>query len=49
LQGEEYAETAQALRAGEVESVPISPAERRRLQVVGTLTLHAHKITDEQV
>jgi hypothetical protein len=48
LPGEEYAETARALRAGELERAPISPAERL-LEYVGTLTLHAYTITDEQV
>jgi alkylhydroperoxidase family enzyme len=49
LQGDEYAETARALRAGDLDRAPISPAERLLLEFVGTLTRHAYKITDEQV
>jgi hypothetical protein len=49
VQGEEYAETVRALRAGDLDSAPISPAERLLLEFVGTLTQHAYKITDEQV
>ncbi len=49
MQGEQYAETAQALRAGNLGRAPITPAERLLLEFVGTLTLHAYRITDEQV
>lgn len=49
MQGEEYAATARALRAGDLDRAPISLAERLLLEFVGTLTLHAYKITDEQV
>ena len=40
---------AQALRDGRLEDLPISAAERQLLEFVGTLTLHAYRITDEQV
>ncbi len=40
---------AQALRDGDLDRAPISPAERLLLEFVGTLTRHAYRITDEQV
>ncbi len=49
MQGEQYSETAQALRAGDLGRAPITPAERLLLELVGTLTRHASRITDEQV
>lgn len=49
MQGEEYAEVAQALRDGDLASAPVTPAERLLLEFVGTLTRHAYRITDEQV
>jgi alkylhydroperoxidase family enzyme len=49
LQGEPFHEVAQALRDGDLDRAPISPAERRLLEFVGTLTRHAYRITDEQV
>jgi alkylhydroperoxidase family enzyme len=49
LQGEQYSETAKALRAGDLDLAPITPAERLLLEFVGTLTRHAYRISDEQV
>ena len=49
MQGEQYSEVASALRDGDLERAPVSPAERLLLQFVGTLTTGAHRITDEQV
>ena len=49
MQGEEYGETAQAIRDGDLDRASITPAERKLLDFVGTLTRHAYKITDEQV
>ncbi len=49
LQGEQYSETAQALRDGDLDRAPVTPAERLLLEFVGTLTRHAYRITDEQV
>jgi alkylhydroperoxidase family enzyme len=49
LQGESFAPVAQALRDGDLEKAPISPAERLLLEFVGTLTKHAYRITDQQV
>ena len=49
MQGESFAPVAQALRDGDLEKAPISPAERLLLEFVGTLTKHAYRITDQQV
>jgi uncharacterized peroxidase-related enzyme len=49
LHGEQYHQTAQALRDGDLEAAGLSTAERLLLEFVGTLTRHAHRITDEQV
>jgi alkylhydroperoxidase family enzyme len=49
LQGEQFSEVAEALRDGDLERAPVSPAERLLLEFVGTLTKHAYRITDEQV
>ena len=49
MQGEQFSETAQALRDGDLERAGVSPAERLLLEFVGTLTRHAYRITDEQV
>jgi len=49
LQGEQHHETARALRAGDLDRAPVAPAERLLLEFVGTLTMHAYRITDEQV
>jgi alkylhydroperoxidase family enzyme len=49
LQGESFGEVARALRDGDLDRAPVSPAERLLLEFVGTLTRHAYRITDEQV
>jgi alkylhydroperoxidase family enzyme len=49
LQGEQFSEVAKALRDGDLDRAPVSPAERLLLEFVGTLTRHAYRITDEQV
>ncbi len=49
MQGEQFSATADALRAGDLDQAPITPAERLLLEFVGTLTHHAYRITDEQV
>ena len=49
MQGEQYGQTARALRAGDLEAANLTPAERRLLEFVGTLTRAAYRITDEQV
>ena len=47
--GEQYDQTAEALRAGDLAAAPVSAAERLLLEFVGTLTEGAHRISDEQV
>lgn len=49
MQGEQYSEVARALRDGDLDRAPVTPAERLLLEFVGTLTKHAYRITDEQV
>jgi alkylhydroperoxidase family enzyme len=49
LQGEQYSEAAQALRDGNIDAAPITPAERKLLDFVAVLTRHAYRITDGQV
>lgn len=49
LQGEAYHAVADAIRAGDLDRAPITPAERLLLEFVGTLTRHAYRITDSQV
>ena len=49
MQGEQYTEVVKALRDGDLDRAPVSPAERLLLEFVGTLTRHAYRITDGQV
>ena len=49
MQGEQFSEVASALRDGDLDRAPVSPAERLLLEFVGTLTRHAYRITDQQV
>ena len=49
MQGEQYGPAAAALRNGDLDSAPVTSAERLLLEFVGTLTRHAYRITDEQV
>ena len=49
MQGEQHSETAAALRDGDLDRAPVTPAERLLLEFVATLTKHAYRITDEQV
>jgi alkylhydroperoxidase family enzyme len=49
LQGEQFSDVANALRDGDLDRAPVSPAERLLLEFVGTLTRHAYRITDQQV
>jgi alkylhydroperoxidase family enzyme len=49
LQGEQYTQAAKALRDGDLDGAGLTPAERLLLDLVGTLTRHAYRITDEQV
>ncbi len=49
MQGEQFSETAKALRDGDLDRAPVTQAERLLLQFIETLTKHAYKITNEQV
>ncbi len=49
MQGEGHVEVAKAIRDGNLEAAPITPAERLLLQFVETITLHAYRVTGEQV
>ncbi len=49
MQGEQFSETARALRDGDLDAAKVTPAERLLLEFISTLTRHAYKITDEQV
>ena len=49
MQGEQFSDVATALRDGDLDRAPVSPAERLLLEFVGTLTRHAYRITDQQV
>jgi alkylhydroperoxidase family enzyme len=49
LQGEQYSQTAAALRDGDLDAADLTPKHRLLLEFVETLTRHAYRITDEQV
>jgi alkylhydroperoxidase family enzyme len=49
LQGEAFQEVAEALRDGDLDSAGLERPERLLLDFVGTITKHAHRVTDEQV
>ena len=49
MQGAHYAEAASALRRGDLAAADVTPAERKLLEFVETISRHAYKVTDEQV
>ena len=49
MQGEQYTDAAAALRRGDLAAAKVTLAEHKLLQFVETVTLHAYKVTDEQV
>jgi alkylhydroperoxidase family enzyme len=49
LQGPEHEATAQALRDGDLENLPVTPAEQELLRFVEQLTLEPHKVNDASV
>ena len=49
MQGEQYAEAASALRRGDLAAADVTPAERKLLEFVETISRHAYKVTDQQV
>jgi alkylhydroperoxidase family enzyme len=49
LQGGQYAQTATALRDGDLKAANLSTKHRLLLEFVETLTRHAYRITDDDV
>ena len=49
LQGADYSDLGQALRDGRLDELPVTEGERLLLEYVGTVTRHAHRVTDDQV
>jgi alkylhydroperoxidase family enzyme len=49
LQGEQYSQTAAALRDGDLDAANLTNKHRLLLEFVETLTRHAYRITNEQV
>jgi alkylhydroperoxidase family enzyme len=49
LQGEQYGQVADALRAGDLEAAGLDAPHRLLLEFVETITKHAYRVTDEQV
>jgi len=49
LQGEQYTEVAKALRDGDLDRAPVTPAERLLLEFAGTIAQGAYRVTDGQV
>lgn len=49
MQGEQFDPVAEALRAGDLAAAPVTGAERLLLAFAGTITRHAHRVTDAQV
>jgi alkylhydroperoxidase family enzyme len=49
LQGEQYSQTAAALRDGDLDAADLTRKHQLLLEFVETLTRHAYRITDEQV
>jgi alkylhydroperoxidase family enzyme len=49
LQGETYGQVAEALRAGDLDAAGLDRGHRLLLELVATITKHAHRVTDQQV
>lgn len=49
MQGESYGKVAEALRNGDLDAAGLDHPHRLLLEFVETVTLHAYKVTDEQV
>ena len=49
MQGDTYAQGAEAIRDGDLDRAELPSPERLLLEFVGTLSKHAYRITDEQV
>jgi alkylhydroperoxidase family enzyme len=49
LQGEEFGQTAEALRNGDLDGAGLTKPERLLLEFAGTIAKAAYRVTDEQV
>jgi alkylhydroperoxidase family enzyme len=49
LQGEEFGQTAEALRNGDLDGAGLAKPERLLLEFAGTIAQGAYRVTDEQV
>jgi alkylhydroperoxidase family enzyme len=49
LQGEQYGDTARALRNGEIDRTTMTAAEVKLMEFVETVTRHAYRVTPELV
>lgn len=49
MQGESFGKAAEALRNGDLEAAGLDRKERLLLDFVGTITMHAYRVTDQQV
>ena len=49
MQGEAFHGAAAALRDGDLDAAGLSPPERLLLEFVGTISVAAYRVTDEQV
>ena len=49
MQGAAYGKIAGALRAGDLDAAELDLPHRLLLEFVETITMHAHRVTDEQV
>jgi alkylhydroperoxidase family enzyme len=49
LQGEEFGQTAEALRNGDLDGAGLTKPERLLLEFAGTIAKGAYRVTDEQV
>ena len=49
MQGEQYGEIAEALRAGDLDAAGLDRPHRLLLEFAATITRHAYRVTDGQV
>jgi alkylhydroperoxidase family enzyme len=49
LQGEEFGQTAEALRNGDLDGAGVTKPERLLLEFAGTIAQAAYRVTDQQV
>ena len=49
MQGEQFTSVAQALRDGDIDAAGLDDAHRKLMDFVATVTMHAYRVTDDQV